>query len=152
MSDPAEAPGVIAALGGVPVEKVAVGGWMGAAVSRDRDLYVWGGRAGEEKKIKALPDLADDEPVKLVDIDGGVDIVDVGVGAGHVVALTGEGEVWVAGDGECGQLGTGEKRFEGDWVRISGGWEGRGKVIGVGCGVWSSWVVVDTRTTHGLGI
>ena len=148
LSDPADSPGAIPSLGGVPVDKVAVGGWIGAAVSRDRDLYVWGGRTGDEKKIRALPDLSDDdEPVRLVDIDGGVDIVDVGVGAGHVVALTGEGEVWVAGDGECGQLGTGGRRFEEDWVRIRGDWEGRGKVVGVGCGFWSSWIVVDTTRT-----
>ena len=147
MSDPAESPGAIPSLGGVPIEKVAVGGWIGAAVSQDRDLYVWGGRAGEEKKIKALPDLLDDEPVRLVDINGGVDISDVGVGSGHIVALTTEGEVWAAGDGECGQLGTGGRRFEEDWVRIRGDWEDRGKVVGVGCGFWCSWVVVDTRIT-----
>ena len=147
MSDPAESPGAIPSLGGIPIEKVAAGGWIGAAVSQDRDLYVWGGRAGEERKIKALPDLLDDEPVRLVDINGGVDILDVGVGSGHVLALTAEGEVWAAGDGECGQLGTGGRRFEEDWIRIRGDWEDRGKVVGVGCGFWCSWIVVDTRTT-----
>ena len=146
VSDPAESPGAIPSLGGIPIEKVAAGGWIGAAMSQDRDLYVWGGRAGEEKKIKALPDLSDDEPVRLVDINGGVDVLDVGVGSGHIVALTTEGEVWAAGDGECGQLGTGGRRFEEDWVRIRGDWEDRGKVVGVGCGFWCSWVVVDTRT------
>lgn len=113
----------------------------------DQDLYIWGGRAGEEKRINALPRLSDDETVRLVDINGGVDIVDVGVGSGHVIALTAEGEVWATGDGECGQLGTGGRRFEEDWVRVRGEWVGEGKVVGLGCGVWSSWVVVDTRTT-----
>ena len=78
-----------------------------------------------------------------MDINGGVDIVDVSVGFEHVIALTAEGEVWAAGDGECGQLGTGEKRFEEDWVRVTGEWEGRGKVVGVGCGVWCSWVLIS---------
>lgn len=132
-------------LGGMPIRKVAVGGWIGAAVSEDNDLYVWGGQAGEAKRIESLPKLSDGEDVKLVDINGGVDVVDVGVGSGHILALTGDGEVWVTGDGECGQLGTGSKAFEEDWVRARGEWEGRGKVVGVGCGVWCSWIIIDTK-------
>lgn len=145
VSSSADSPCAIPFLGGIPIGKIAVGGWIGAAVSEDRDLYIWGGRAGDERRIKALPNLSDDETVRLVDIDGGVDILDVGVGSAHVIALTAEGEVWAAGDGEWGQLGTGERKFEDDWVRIRGDWEGKGKVVGLGCGVWSSWVVVDTR-------
>ena len=146
VSDPAESPSTIPFLGGIPIDKIAAGGWIGAAVSQDRDLYIWGGRAGEERKIKALSDLPDNEIVRLVDIKGGVDILDVGVGYGHVIALTCEGEVWAAGNGECGQLGTGERAFEEDWVRIKGDWEGKGKVMSVGCGFWCSWILVDTRT------
>lgn len=39
----------------------------------------------------------------------------------------------------------GGRRFEEDWVRVRGDWEGKGKVVGLGCGVWCSWIVVDTR-------
>lgn len=85
--------------------------------------------------------------VRLVDINGGADILDVGVGSGHVIALTAEGEVWAAGNGECGQLGTGERRFEEDWVRVRGEWEEKGRVVALGCGVWCTWLVVDTRST-----
>lgn len=81
----------------------------------------------------------------MADINGGVDVVNVGVGSAHIVALTREGEVWVTGDGECGQLGTESKAFEKEWVRVSGAWEGRGRVVKVGCGVWSSWIIVDTK-------
>ena len=96
--------------------------------------------------MRALPKISDDEMVRLVDIDGGVDVVDVGVGSGHILALTAEGEVWAAGDGECGQLGTGDRGFKENWVRVRGQWDGKGKVVGLGCGVWCSWVVVDTGT------
>lgn len=148
VSGSADSPCAIPFLGGIPIAKIAVGGWIGAAVSEDRDLYIWGGRAGEERRMHALPKLADDETVRLVDINGGVDIAQVGVGSGHVIALTAEGEIWAAGNGEYGQLGNGERRHEEDWVRIRGQWEGKGKVVGLGCGVWSSWVVIDTRTTN----
>lgn len=145
VSDPADLPSAIPLLGGIPIDKVAAGGWIGAAMSQDRDLYIWGGRAGEERRIKALPNLSDDEAVRLVDIKGGVDVLDVSVGSGHVIALTAEGEVWAAGDGGYGQLGSRKKKYEEDWVRVRGEWEGKGKVIGVGCGFWCSWIVVDTR-------
>ena len=73
--------------------------------------------------------------------------MDVGVGSGHVITLTAEGEVWVTGEGQYGQLSTGKKTFEEDWVRVRGEWEGKGKVVGLGCGVWCSWILVETRTT-----
>ena len=148
-SSPAEKPDPVPFLGGIPIRKIAVGGWIGAAVSEDRDLYVWGGKAGEWKKIKALPKSSDEEEVRLVDISGGVDVVDVGVGSGHMIALTSDGEVWVTGEGEYGQLGTGRKVFEESWVRVSESWERSRKVLSVGCGVWCSWVLVDTRIVVG---
>ncbi|KAK4692076.1 hypothetical protein P7C71_g5058, partial [Lecanoromycetidae sp. Uapishka_2] len=120
-ANPADKPCPMAFLGGIPIRKVAVGGWIGAVVSEDNDLYVWGGRAGEAKRVAALPRPGDDEEVRLVDIDGGVDIVDVGVGSGHLVALTADGAVWVTGEGEYGQLGTGQTIFEEDWTRLDRG-------------------------------
>ena len=144
-SNPADKPCQIPFLGGIPIRKIAVGGWIGAAVSEDNDLYIWGGQAGEVKKISALPRPSDEEDVRLVDINGGVDVVDVGVGNGHIIALTGDGEVWTTGEGDYGQVGTGMKAFEEDWVRASGMWEGKGSVVEVGCGVWCSWVLIDTR-------
>ena len=145
-ADPAEVPCSISFLGGISIDKIATSGWIGAAVSEDRDLYVWGGQAGAAKKINALPKFSAGEEVKLVDINGGLDVVDVGVGSEHIIALTGDGEVWVTGEGDCGQLGTGATSFEEDWVRVRGDWEANGKVVGVGCGVWCSWVLVDSRT------
>ena len=144
-SIPAEMPSPIPFFGGIPIEKIAVGGWMGAALSADRDLYVWGGHPGGSKNVRALPRSSEGEEVRLVDINGGVDIIDVGVGAEHMIALTGAGEVWVTGEGECGQLGTGKRTFEEDWVRVRGDWEESGRVVGVGCGVWCSWVLLRTR-------
>lgn len=145
---PADKPCPVKFLGGIPIRKIVVGGWIGAAVSEDNDLYIWGGQASSSQKIGALPKLGGGEEVKIVDIDGGVDVIDVGVGAGHVIALTADRKVWVAGEGGYGQLGTGSQGFEADWVRVRGEWEGRGEVFGVGCGVWCSWVLVDTRVSN----
>ena len=145
-ANPAEVPSPVSFLGGISIDKIAAGGWLGAAVSEDRDLYVWGGQAGAAKRLNALPKFSDGEEVRLVDINGGVDVVDVGVGSDHIIALTGDGEVWVTGESDCGQLGTGTTTFEGNWVRVRGDWEANGRVVGVGCGAWCSWVLVDSRT------
>lgn len=144
---PASTPCPIPFLGGIPIRKISSSGWTTAAISEDQDLYIWGGRAGDPKRIDALP-KPHEELVKLVDIRGGVDVVDVGVGSGHVIALTGDGEVWVTGEGDYGQLGIMTEVREG-WVLIEGKWHG--KVMEVGCGLWSSWVLIDTRVTISTG-
>ncbi|KAL9125064.1 MAG: hypothetical protein Q9217_005681 [Psora testacea] len=140
-------PHLIRFLGGVSICTIATSGWLGAALSTERDLYIWGGRPGDPNHISALPDLGagEDEEVKLVDINGGVDIADIAVGMGHLIALTVDGEVWVCGDSEHGQLGLGAGRtvFEADWTKVQGIWEGSGKLVSVDAGGWGSWVLVD---------
>ncbi|MCJ1305161.1 hypothetical protein MMC08_007975 [Hypocenomyce scalaris] len=134
-------------LGGIPIRKIASGGWITAAVSRDDDLYIWGGRPGESERIGALPTVGKEvgkedngEEVKLVNIDGGTDIVDVAIGGGHIVVLTGEGKVFAVGSGQNGQLGGEKRAFAEDWVEAE---PLRGKkVVGVECGYWASFALV----------
>ena len=144
-SDPADVPSPVPFLGGIPIRKIAVGGWLAAAVSIDNDLYIWGGQASQTKKINALPIPSAGEEVKLVDIDGGVDVIDVGVGFGHIIALTSNRELWAIGEGDHGQSGTGCRSFKEDWVKVTGGWTANDRVIELGCGMWCSWIIVDTK-------
>ncbi len=138
-------PCLVTFLGGVPIKKVATEGWVTAAISKDNDLYVWGGRPGESERIGALPAVGqgskdeDDEEVKLVDIDGGTDIVDVAVGEGHIVVLTAEGRVFATGRGVNGQLGTGQRYFADDWIEAVS-LQGK-RVIGVECALWASFAI-----------
>lgn len=107
------------------------------------------------RRIAALPKPTEGEEVKLVDIDqdlaigsgnDAADIVDVAVGAGHIVALTADGNVWATGDGAYGQLGHEGEGYENDWVHIDGDWlEGGGNIVAVECGFWSSFVAVDGK-------
>lgn len=142
-------PQIVDHLGGIPIKKVSTGGWITAALSTSNDLYLWGGRPGEEHRIKALPDISrrpeDNEEVKLVDIDGGIDVLDVSVGAGHIVALTADGRVWTVGRGHNGQLGYGAKRtYEEDWIEIDLHLEKNKNVEAVYCGPCSSFLLVRT--------
>ncbi|KAL9100207.1 MAG: hypothetical protein Q9163_004390 [Psora crenata] len=143
----ASEPHHVSFLGGVAIRKIASSGWIGAALSMDRDLYIWGGRVGEPNRISALPDAGADEceQVKLVDINGGADILDVAVAMAHISVLTVDGEIWVCGNGEYGQLGLGEGRrgFETEWLKVQGPWEGRDKDLSVEAGGWGTLVVID---------
>lgn len=90
------------------------------------------------------------EPAPL-DLNG-LDVLDVGVGDGHVIILTTDGEnrrVWVTGDGRNGQLGQGaECEKMGEWkevefkTRIGDGSE----LVGVVAGPKSSFVLA--RVAH----
>lgn len=138
--EPATEPCIVAALEGMYISKISSGGWITAAVTRDRDLYIWGRQTpGADEKIDFLPDGGDE--VRLVDLGEEVDVVDVAVGAGHAVALTREGEVWAAGDNETGQLGMGEEGgFRREWRRVEN-WKGRARAVVSGSSAWSSFVL-----------
>ncbi|KZF19936.1 RCC1/BLIP-II protein [Xylona heveae TC161] len=147
---PASTPGFVESLGGIPIRKVVSGGWVTAAVSRDRDLYLWGGRPGEGQWIRELPhsparvdEEGVEEDVALANVDGGVDIVDVAVGDGHVVVLTAEGKLFAAGRGGNGQLGCGGMEFAEAWreMQFEEGDASDKSIVGVFCGPWYTLVL-----------
>ena len=96
-------------------------------------------------RIDALPDWQAGEDVRLVDIDGGANILDVAVGDGHVVVLTERRDVWVTGQGHEGQLGlnTIKPDFEQSWRR-SGEWSNL-HVLSVEASGWNSFVIVQSK-------
>lgn len=116
---PAEEPGVIEALGGLRIVKVACGGWLGAALSEDGAVYLWGAASppgGGEGCIGCLREAGAGEVV-LVELPGDsdagepLDLVDVAVGDAHVAAVTADGQLFVVGDNRNGQLGLDSRQF-----------------------------------------
>ncbi len=83
------------------------------------------------------------EPTPL-DLNG-KDILDVGVGDGHVIVLTGDKKVYVIGEGGNGQLGLGQgmgtKSLE-EWQEVNLKLEREREVVGVVAGPKCSFVVV----------
>lgn len=130
-------------LDGIPIEKIVNCGWLGAALSKHRDLYIWGGRIGESQLISALPDSG--EEVRLVDIGDGADVADVAVGTNHILALTASGDLWGCGNNEHGQLGLGEagEVFIRDWKWLTNEKAMGGKIESVEAGGWGSWLAVQ---------
>ncbi|OBT71920.1 hypothetical protein VF21_09201 [Pseudogymnoascus sp. 05NY08] len=131
---PADEPGLVTALEGIPgggVVKVVAGGYVTAALTGEGVCYVMGGGTGE---------------VECVEFD----VVDVAVWEGGVGVLDMEGGWWVRVDGE--KEGEEEGKGEGDGEEREGGWrrvdlsevlgEG-GRVRGVFGGGKASFLVVE---------
>ncbi|KAI4172636.1 MAG: hypothetical protein LQ343_003483 [Gyalolechia ehrenbergii] len=152
---PASYPSIVSALDGIPIAKIVAGSWMIAALSRDRDLYVWGHtlpqtpvrveHAGLSALLNNVNEDGEREEVHLVDVAGGADVDDVAVGDEHVVVLTTKGEVWGLGSNEYGQLGLGQetKGTEGKWMRIDAISAGE-EVIEINAGPFTTFLVVAT--------
>lgn len=132
------------------VAKVAAGGLYTVAVASDGELFLWGqAQAGTPGELRCLAHMTedDDEYVRTVDFGDGARVLDVAVGAGHVlVAVEREGarEVWAAGDNRYGALGLGvemkRREFVDEFVEVRA-LRGR-RVMQMVCAGMSSCVVV----------
>ncbi|KAI3394305.1 hypothetical protein diail_2952, partial [Diaporthe ilicicola] len=118
-----------------PISKIAAGGYMLAALTTGNDLYLWGGHPGR----KTIPADITDEPTP-VDIEEN-DIADVAVGETHVLVLTTDGEVFIIGANENGQLGLASKSEE-SWSRVRLDLKGGRRVVGVQAGARNSFLLV----------
>ncbi|KAI5852585.1 regulator of chromosome condensation 1/beta-lactamase-inhibitor protein II [Morchella snyderi] len=143
----ADVPALVDALDGIAVAAVAAGGgWGAAALSGERDVYLWGGRAGEEEQGAVVADLrgVGADEVGVADVGGGEDVVGVGVGMGHVVVLTEGGRVWGVGMAGSGQLGGGGRGgFCEEWREIDVLGGRAGTVVEVVAGGWATFAVVE---------
>jgi alpha-tubulin suppressor-like RCC1 family protein len=142
---PATDPTIVTALEGLRISKISAGGWLTAALSNDRDLYIWG-RSSSGGDIASDIEFLPDEPggVGLVDLGEGVDISDVAVGSGHVCLLTDGGDVYAAGRNSNGQVGAGEGEFQSKWNKWEATWKGTAKAVYSGPFSWNTFVVVET--------
>jgi hypothetical protein len=120
---PARVPGALD-LPLVAVERAALRGGLGAAVTSNGGAYVWGEVLGPPLVGGfSLSKLVHDEEqvLKLVVIEEGgeqLDVVDMDVGVSHLVCLTASGQVWVAGTNEHGQLGHPGDAAKAEWTRL----------------------------------
>ncbi|KAK4903245.1 hypothetical protein LTR27_000173 [Elasticomyces elasticus] len=96
-------PGLVEALGGLKITKIAAGGWMSAAISEDGALYLWGaaGAPGHDRSIRCLREAGAGE-VALVKLlasahDEPLDVIGVAIGDAHVAVASTDGRLFVTG-------------------------------------------------------
>lgn len=132
-----------------PIVKIAAGGYLLAALTAGNDLYCWGGHPGLPPVI---PDVsAEPQPVVVVGADGQErEIKDVGVGEMHLIVLTTDGEVFVAGSKDCqnGQLGLGHLQGSSPdgtpWIKLD--LENKVQATGVAAGPRTSFLIAQFDT------
>lgn len=133
-----------------------------ACLTEGNDLYVWCDPrrlppslrtlffdSGSDQQANGEDDFNGPVPVVITDAEGNeVDgIVDVAVGAEHMIALTDTGEVYVIGENGCGQLGLGEEvKYVMKWMKVPLSWDNGGdgskKVVkSVAAGPWASFLI-----------
>ena len=134
-------PSRVTALTPHQIVKVASGGFLTAALTKDGQLYVWGvARPGAPQ----LPFVAQDKPVALQVINSstGVTVVDIAVGDNHMIALTSDGVVFGIGEGANGELGDTDPEagyFVTSWSQITT--PSRSRIKGIACGRQSTFLV-----------
>lgn len=142
-ASPAAKPGIVEALGGLKIGKIAACGWICAAMSEDGALYVWGTTSpGGNAKINALK-AEDGGDVVLVTISGGssdepLDVLDVGIGDDHIAVVVEGHRLFVVGDNSNGQLGLGNDVSLEDWQEVT-----QPGIKSVWCGPLSTFALVD---------
>ena len=159
--EPADEPAVVSALQGLRIAKLSAGGLLVAALSADRDLYIWGtsnnlGQPpgdGEPACMQFLPGAVDD--VGLVDLGEGIDVVDVAVGADHICVLTTSGDIYAAGYNGLGQVGGAaahaDEPYQDRWLKWDKPWRGEANAVFSGPSSWNTFVVVERPSGPGLG-
>ncbi|KAF2173094.1 hypothetical protein M409DRAFT_62702 [Zasmidium cellare ATCC 36951] len=137
---PADKPGVVDALGGLNIFKIASGGWMDAALSADSSLYIWGATSpGVEGSIRCLEDQDQVALVNLTDsAEDFLDVQDVAVGDNHIAVISEGDRLFAVGENRNGQLGVGsEEHFLEEWQEVPN----LTQVRKVGCGPKSTFVL-----------
>ncbi|KAI4205100.1 MAG: hypothetical protein LQ350_000727 [Teloschistes chrysophthalmus] len=159
---PASKPGDVSALDGIRIRKVAAGLNMIAALSHDKDVYVWGhalpqplqeDRTGFSKLLNAANADGEAEDVHLVDLPDGADVEDVVVGSRHIAVLTTNGDVWGMGTNGSGQLGLGKevKGTDGNWVKCFDAKEHGGSVVEMAAAPMATFIVVKADSEEEVG-
>ena len=115
---PANEPGLVEHLAGIAISKIQAGGWLFGALSRERDLYLWGnGRPGTSEQFPYLPE-EDDGDVKLVGHEVADNVADFAIGNAHIVLIGNEG-IYGIGENHNGQLGLGQEiGWVSEWTRL----------------------------------
>lgn len=121
-----------------PVTKLAAGGYLLAAITSGKDLYAWGGHPGRKAVLKEVS--VQPSPV-LIDEH---DIIDVGIGDSHLIALTSDGQVFVIGDNGNGQLGLSVESAP-SWTKVNLELGEEQHVTGVAAGPKNSFIIVGNQ-------
>ena len=121
-----------------PVTKLAAGGYILAAITEGHDLYVWGGHPGRAAIMEGMG--GQPSPVVI----GEHDVMDVGIGDSHMIALTDDNQVYIIGQNSNGQLGLDVKETS-TWTKVELEHPERRHITRVAAGPKNSFIIAQDQ-------
>jgi regulator of chromosome condensation len=125
------------------ITKLAAGGYTMTALDEEGNLWAWADRPPHLLPIDFGEELGGEPQVVGPLGEHFVGIVDVGVGQGHVILLTEEKDVFVAGDNDNGQLGLGRDSGRSPFAYTELNLAPNQEVVGVAAGPRSSFIITQ---------
>lgn len=111
--------------GGRPEERAKIGGVLRGREGEEVALVDVGGRLGLEvlgaagwRGVEGGGEGEEQEEGEEEEEEEEEGILDLGVGESHILVLTTRGKVYAVGEGKWGQLGTGSRKYESEWVEV----------------------------------
>ena len=137
-------PAIIEALAGVAMTMVACGSWHSLALSIYGDIYSWGWNEHEQLGHSAEPQAPSTVPLPTLieNSDSCVNFTEISCGTRHSAAVTEDGQLYMWGCNEYGQLGNGQTE---GISALPSPVKLLSRVLSVHCGYW------NTLTLHRLG-
>lgn len=145
---------------GIAIDNISCGGCHSGAVTRNGELYMWGeahwGQLGLQKEYTSTQQATPARCIIRDDQGREVKVVKVSCGGAHTAALTDNGEVYMWGRCDSGQLGAGQK-----WIEVASdegslsvstphhvdGFDGE-KVVQVACGAFHTAAVTESGAVY----
>ncbi|KAK8144308.1 hypothetical protein G3M48_006021 [Beauveria asiatica] len=128
---------------GDPVQHITACGYAAAALTKSGSVYIWGQHPqSRSKELPFFPGLS--RFPNYTEIGGGKDIADIALGETHGIALTKEGEVYVIGNNESGQIGIPSVMSVRTWTKLEFSPPQGAVVTGVAAGPHTSFMLVSS--------
>ncbi len=126
------------------VKHISASGYAVAALTNSGSVYIWGQHLpSTTQEQHFFPGLC--STANYIEIGGGKDILDIALGETHAIALTCEGELYVIGNNENGQLGIPSLPSTTTWTKLEFTPPNGSRVTGVAAGPRTSFILVSAN-------
>ncbi|KAJ6782578.1 hypothetical protein PWT90_05694 [Aphanocladium album] len=123
------------------VKHITACGYAAAALTESGSVYIWGRNLPSRPTEQFFPDLF--PSANYFEIEDGKDIEDFALGETHAIALTCEGDIYVIGNNENGQLGVPRTEVLRTWTKVNFSPPVDYQITGVAAGPHTSFIIVS---------
>ncbi|KAJ3489321.1 hypothetical protein NLG97_g6023 [Lecanicillium saksenae] len=129
-----------------PVKHITACGYAAAALTELGSVYIWGRNLPSRPTEHFFPGLS--TWANYVSIADSKEIEDFALGETHAIALTCDGEIYVIGNNENGQLGMPGSEVLHTWTKVEFSPPDDYLITGVAAGPHTSFIIVSERNRY----